>query len=71
MVQIAASPLLAELREIQHKLGETGFDAFVSSQQTGESVRHRLRVRPAQGQGIDELAAELSARGFATWVTSE
>ena len=71
VVQVAASPRLDEVRELQNRLSAAGFDAFLGPPPAAGDGQHRVRVRPARGQSIDDLAAKLTASGYSTWITSE
>jgi cell division protein FtsN len=70
VVQVASYVERKPADDLVRKLGESGFDAYVS-QPAATNGRFRVRIRPASGESAAELATRLRGFGFDTWATSE
>jgi cell division septation protein DedD len=70
VVQVASYVERKPADDLVRKLGESGFDAYVS-QPAATNGRFRVRIRPATGESAAELATRLRGFGFDTWATSE
>jgi cell division septation protein DedD len=71
IVQVAAPRELGEARRLERRLRAAGFDSFISNARRDGVQHYRVRVRPARGQPVRDLAARLEQRGFATWITQD
>jgi cell division septation protein DedD len=70
VVQVASYVERKPADDLVRKLGESGFDAYVS-QPAAMNGRFRVRIRPAAGESAGDLATRLRGFGFDTWATSE
>ncbi|MEX2204717.1 MAG: SPOR domain-containing protein [Myxococcota bacterium] len=70
VVQVASYVERKPADDLVRKLGESGFDAYVS-QPAAANGRFRVRIRPAGSETAAELATRLRGFGFDTWATSE
>lgn len=70
VVQVASFVERKPAEDLVAKLGESGFDAYVS-QPAAANGRYRVRIRPAGSESAGELATRLRGFGFDTWATSE
>jgi cell division septation protein DedD len=71
VVQVAAYTDARSAEALVRRLRERGYDSFVSSSVPQGKLRFRVRVRPARGQEVAQLAEALGASGYGVWITRE
>lgn len=71
VVQVAAYTDARSAEALVRRLRERGYDSFVSSSVPQGRLRFRVRVRPAAGQEVAQLAEALGASGYGVWITRE
>lgn len=71
VVQVAAYGDLPSAEALVQRLHVRGFDSYVSGTHPKGQARHRVRVRAREGETAEGIAAQLKARGYGVWITTE
>jgi cell division septation protein DedD len=71
VVQVASYTDARSAEALVQRLHESGYEAYVSDTHPDGQMRFRVRVRPGGPRDVNQLAAELGARGYSVWITRE
>jgi len=73
VVQVAASRHRDRAEALALQLGDAGFDAYVEGLGAAQArgPHYKVRVRPARGEAVTDLAERLRRSGREAWITSQ